>query len=40
VQIRIAVTDKLETSKHLDKTILDLVNAEENGEMIAPKIKD
>lgn len=41
VQVKIALTDKLETLKCLDETILDLVSAEENGEeMIAPEIKD
>ena len=41
VQVRLALTNKLETLKRLDETILDLVSAEENGEeMIAPEIKD
>ena len=41
VQIKIALTDKLETLKRLDETILVLVSAEENGEeMIAPEIED
>ena len=33
VQVKIALTDKLETLKRLDEMILDLVSTEENGEM-------